>query len=81
MVQLGPVELAIIILIIVIILRPRTLTDMAKNLGNLVREYRRASRGEDVEIYKVASILGIDTSGKDLATISEEIREKLKSTQ
>jgi Sec-independent protein translocase protein TatA len=81
MAQLGPLELAVIIMIIVIILRPRTLTDMARSLGNLVREYRRASRGDYEEIYKVASVLGIETKGKDLATISEEIKRKLKSTQ
>ena len=81
MAQLGPVELAIIILLIVIILRPRTLTDMARSLGNLVKEYRRASRGDYEEIYKIASILGIETRGKDLETISEEIKRNLKSTQ
>ncbi|MEM3032001.1 MAG: twin-arginine translocase TatA/TatE family subunit [Nitrososphaerota archaeon] len=81
MAQIGPIELVLIVLLIVMVLRPRTITDIARNLGKLVHEYRAASRVDDGEIYKVASILGIETKGKDVAKLGEEIRRKLKSIQ
>ena len=80
MAQIGPLELALIVLILVIIFRPKTITDIARSLGNLVREYRRAAAQDNEDILKAAHILGIETDGKDLETVKEEVRKRLKSS-
>jgi Sec-independent protein translocase protein TatA len=79
MAQIGPLELVLIVLILVLVFRPKTITDIARNLGNLVNEYRKAARGDE-DVLKAANILGIDTQGKDLETVKEEIRRRLKSS-
>ena len=77
MALLGPELLALLILFI-ILLRPKIITEVGRGLGELVREFKR---GESVEkkrkLVKVAEDLGIDPRGKGDEELLEEIRRKL----
>jgi len=79
---LGPLEVALIVALLVIFLRPKTMSDIARSFGRVVREYRKAASAEkiDADVMKIASALGVSIEGKSEEEVVEEIRKKLKST-
>lgn len=80
---LGPLEIALLVILFIIFFKPKLLSDFGRSLGRLVREYRESVREEkhSSDIYKVAEALGIDVEDRSEDEIVEEIRKKLKSTQ
>ena len=77
MALLGPELLALLILFI-ILLRPKIITEVGRGLGELVREFKRGeSEEEKRKLVKVAEDLGIDPRGKSDEELIEEIRRKL----
>lgn len=58
-------ELLIILLVALVVLGPKELPRIGRTLGNVVREFRHASRG-------LAEELGLDDWRKDAATRGED---------
>jgi len=52
---IGPWELILILLVVLILFGPKRLPDLAKSLGQSVRELRKAQEGKDEEEEKKAS--------------------------
>ena len=76
MALLGPELLALLILFI-ILLRPKIITEIGRGLGELVREFKRGESEEERKLVKIAEDLGIDPRGKSEEELLEEIRRKL----
>ena len=77
MALLGP-ELLVLLILLIILFRPRTITEIGRGLGKLVGEFRRGESGEKRrKLVKVAEDLGIDPKGMSEEELLEEIRRKL----
>ena len=77
MALLGP-ELLVLLILFIILLRPKIITEIGRGLGELVREFKRGeSKEEKRKLVKVAEDLGIDPRGKSEKELLEEIRRKL----
>ena len=88
---IGPWEIALILAIVLIIFGPKKLPELAKGLGDAIKQYREASEGktnspkistpqpnksnEANVLIKTAKNLGIKTEGKTTEDISKEIVE------
>jgi len=90
MLTLSPAELMLIIIAIVILLiwGPSKIPGLARAIGQAIHEFKRGARGEvseseikitnkREEIYEIARKLGINTEGKTLDQIIDEINRKL----
>lgn len=70
------------IILLVFLLRPRAITDLARSLGQVVAEFRKGNQdktvvGEDDKLLsETAHKLGIWTEGKSPSQIREEILAK-----
>lgn len=103
---IGPWEIALIILVVLILFGPKKLPELAKSVGEAVRQYKRATEGvleeptklltpekpaaarekpavskeleekERKALVEAAKKLGIETEGKTIEQISEEIIKK-----
>ena len=76
MALLGP-ELLVLLILFIILLRPKIITEIGRGLGELVREFKRGESEEKRKLVKVAEDLGIDPRGKSHEELLEEIRRKL----
>ena len=76
MALLGP-ELLVLLILFIILLRPKIITEFGRGLGELVREFKRGESEEKRKLVKVAEDLGIDPRGKSDEELLEEIRRKL----
>lgn len=85
---LGPWEILLIVIILLILLGPRKLPELARSMGEALKEFRRASsslsgneikevEGDGDRIRELALSLGIDVKGKTDDEIMREIREKI----
>ncbi len=88
---IGPWEIALILAIVLIIFGPKKLPQLAKSIGDAIRQYRAASEGKLPEtgtetqtvaktseasvLIETAKKLGIETEGKTMDQISKEIEE------
>ncbi len=88
---IGPWEIALILAIVLILFGPKKLPELAKALGDSIRQYRQASEGavaapppsqptqyrakESDLLLETAKKLGIQTEGKTMEQISKEITE------
>ena len=76
---IGP-ELIVVIILLILLFRPKTITDIARGLGKMVREFREGESEErKKKLREVAKQLGIETEGKTEEQILEEIKRKLSS--
>ena len=78
----GWQELIIILVIIVFIFGAKRLKDIARGTGEAVREFKRATEGpqereEEEAVIEAARKMGIDTEGKGIGQIIEEMNEKV----
>lgn len=87
---IGPWEIALIIIVVLIIFGPKKLPELAKSVGNAIRQYKKATeegfieeptekapaKDEKVTLLETAKKLGIETEGKTAEEISEEIIKK-----
>jgi sec-independent protein translocase protein TatA len=94
---LGPWEIGLILVIIVILFGGKKLPELARSIGKSVREYRKSteesldeeqteSKDEVTEqekktILETAKKLKIDVEGRSVKEISEEILEKVNKTE
>lgn len=106
---IGPWEIALILLIVLILFGPKKLPELAKSVGQAVREYKKASEGvleelspastakpltpqekpaqnvieerEKKALIEAAKKLGIETEGKTIEQISEEIIKKTEENK
>jgi len=83
---IGPWEIALILVIVLILFGGRKLPQLAKAIGETIREYRKASseptaeetqkpeiESEEEILRETARKLGIDVQGKTAQQLSEEI--------
>lgn len=78
----GWQELLIILVIIVFIFGAKRLKDVARGTGEAVREFKKASEGprekeEEEAVIEAARKMGIETEGKDIKRIIEEMNKKV----
>jgi len=76
MALLGP-ELLVLLILFIILLRPKIITEIGRGLGELVREFKRGESEEKRKLVKVAEDLGIDPREKSEKELLEEIKRKL----
>jgi len=95
MVLIGPWEIALILIVVLIIFGPKKLPQLARAVGDAIRQYRAASepseeqpkRREEEEsksqelLIETAKKLGIETKGKTSDQIQEEILRAAKETK
>lgn len=78
---LGPLEIGLILLIVLIVFGPSKLPQLARAVGQSIKEFKKASsEGEespDEEVVEAAKKLGIETEGKSKEEIIREIKKKL----
>ena len=88
--MIGSQELILILAIRIIVVGPKKLPEMAKGIGKAIQEFKKSSgsiadtvnsalNNEEDEgkiIVKVAGNLGIDTEGKTIRQLIEEIERK-----
>ncbi len=88
---IGPWEIALILAIVLIIFGPKKLPQLAKAIGDAIRQYRDASEGkipgtntetqsaaitsEKNVLIETAKKLGMQTEGKTMEQISKEIED------
>lgn len=78
----GWQELIIILVIIVFVFGAKRLKDIAKGTGEAVREFKKASEGghkeeEEDAVIEAARKMGIETQGKSVKQIIEEMSKKV----
>jgi sec-independent protein translocase protein TatA len=79
---LGWPELIVILAILLLIFGGSRLKGLAKGLGESVKEFKKATSGEETEdedkkVIEAAKKLGIETDGKDASQIRSEMNTKL----
>jgi sec-independent protein translocase protein TatA len=88
--QLGIPEIILILVILLLLVGPSKLPDLARSLGEAVKEYKRASAGilapstpkrEEELLLQTARKLGIETKGKSIEKIAEEILQRAEKTK
>jgi len=83
---IGPWEIALILVIVLILFGPKKLPELARSIGDALRQYRKAQEGvleepakpqtgksEKELLIDTAKKLGIKTEGKTMEEISDEI--------
>jgi hypothetical protein len=79
--MLTPVELITLVAVVAfiwILLKPDVIVRWSRSLGRLAAEFRRGER-ED-ELIRVARELGIETEGRSMEEIVEEVERRLRSS-
>ena len=89
----GPWEIALILIVVVLLFGGKKLPELARSIGDAIRQYRTASgpgtteekpkeetlnKSEEETLLQTARKLGIKTKGKTPKEISEEILKKAK---
>jgi sec-independent protein translocase protein TatA len=78
---LGWPELIVILAILLLIFGGSRLKGLAKGLGESVREFKKATSGEeedeDTKVIEAAKKLGIKTEGKETSQILREMNTKI----
>jgi len=81
--NLGWPELVLILVILIFIFGASRLKDISKALGESVREFRRSSsepapeeREKDKAIFDAARKMGIETEGKSVKQVLDEMSKK-----
>lgn len=80
---IGPWEIALILAIVLILFGGKKLPELARSIGESVKQYKKAVEGEGEKrsereiIVETAEKLGIDTRGKSVEELSKEITQKL----
>ncbi|MBS7655076.1 twin-arginine translocase TatA/TatE family subunit [Candidatus Bathyarchaeota archaeon] len=81
---IGPWEIALILAIVLILFGGKKLPELARSIGDSIRQYKKAVEGvepkknERESILEAAEKLGIDTRGKSVEEIATEITQKIK---
>jgi len=87
----GPWEIALILIVVILFFGARKLPELAKSIGEVVKEYRSTSGSatespkgataaqiEEQRLLGTAKKLGIETKGKTIQEISDEILKRAK---
>lgn len=89
--MLGMQEIVLILVIILIVFGPKKLPEIAKELGKAYQEFKKASANitdatsslwKDVEdeknsVFLIAKNLELDTNGKSIKQLIQEIEKKI----
>jgi sec-independent protein translocase protein TatA len=85
---LGWPELVLILAVVLLIFGGSRLKDLAKGVGDAMREFKKASaepspkeKEEEESVVKAAKKMGIDTSGKSTIQILSEMNAQLDETK
>ena len=73
---IGP-ELILLLIIIILLFRPKIIKDIASSIGRVVAGFSGESRRDKTTLNEVAERLGIDIRGKSEEEVLEEIKRKL----
>lgn len=87
----GGLELLVLFFIILLLFGPKKIPEIARTLGEAVREFRKASSSLQVEtkvikrddelLMKVAKELGVGVEGKNMDEVAKEIIEVTKKAK
>ena len=83
---LGWPELILVLAILIFLFGATRIKDLAKGLGESVREFRKATSDQSEKddkkeaIIEAAKKLGIETEGKNIDQILREMNEKVSKT-
>ncbi|MEM1588327.1 MAG: twin-arginine translocase TatA/TatE family subunit [Candidatus Bathyarchaeia archaeon] len=81
---IGPWEIALILAIVLILFGGKKLPELARSIGDSIRQYKKAVEGVDSEkiekdaILEAAEKLGINTKGKNVEEIAKEITQRIE---
>ncbi|MBS7658544.1 twin-arginine translocase TatA/TatE family subunit [Candidatus Bathyarchaeota archaeon] len=81
---MGPWEIALILAIVLILFGGKKLPELARSIGDSIRQYKKAVEGVDSEkiekdaILEAAEKLGINTKGKNVEEIAKEITQRIE---
>jgi sec-independent protein translocase protein TatA len=81
---IGPWEIALVLAIVLILFGGKKLPELARSIGDSIRQYKKAVEGTESEksgkeaILETAEKLGIDTRGKSIEEIAKEIAQKVE---
>ena len=83
---IGPWEVALIAIVVILLFGAKRIPQLARSIGESVRQYRKATEGDESPeidlnvdtLIKTAEKLGVDTEGKTPQEISDEILRKVK---
>ncbi len=75
MALIGP-ELILLILILIIVFRPKTIKDLASAIGRLAAEFKKGAEHRN-NLIEIAEKLGIETQGKSEEELLKEIKKKI----
>lgn len=78
MALIGP-ELIALIILLIILLRPKIIADVARGLGKMVREFKSGSEDRREKLEKIARELGINPDGKTDEELLKEIKRRLSA--
>ena len=81
---IGPWEIALIVIVVVLLFGAKRIPQLIRSIGDAVKQYRESSetndfiKNDDEILIKTAKKLGIQTEGKTTEEISKEIMGKVK---
>jgi sec-independent protein translocase protein TatA len=81
---IGPWEIALVLAIVLILFGGKKLPELARSIGDSIRQYKKAVGGVESEksekeaVLEAAEKLGIDTRGKSVEEIAKEIAQKIE---
>ncbi len=80
--NVGPLELAIVLIIALVIFGPKRLPELGKSLGNGIREFKNSvsGEGEDTEPHKIDSSLVDDDEDDEDATVVDAASSERSET-
>jgi sec-independent protein translocase protein TatA len=92
---LGPWEIGLILVVILLLFGGRKLPELARSVGDAVKQFRKATDSpleepqkegevtdqEKKNIVETAKKMGIDVEGRSLKDISKDILEKTEETK
>ena len=91
---IGPWEIALILVVVLILFGPKKLPELARSIGDALRQYRKAQEGvleepskpqtaksEKELLIETAKKVGIKTEGKTMEEISDEIAKVAASPE
>lgn len=77
--MIGPLEVCLIAVIVLLFFTPSKLPPLARAIGEAFREFKSVKPDIEKFIVSVAKELGIETEDKSVKQIADEVRRRVQS--